>query len=88
MSTDHDDRRYGALGTSSGMRAWGDAHPAAMAAIQGLLFGILFGVILALTSSHASPGAQMARAAVSGLLFGLAMWAVHTYRRRTGGAAD
>lgn len=82
MSSQRNDRRYGVLGASPGLRAWGDAHPVGMAAAQGLLFGILLGAFIALTSAHHSFGYYLALGAGAGVLFGLTMWAVSAVRRR------
>ncbi len=82
MSPEGYDRRQGLLGQSPAMRAWGNAHPAALATVQGVGFGILFGVIMAVTDTHRSLGSVATRAAVAGVIFGLFMWSYMSIGRR------
>lgn len=82
MSPEGYDRRQGLLGQSPGMRAWGNAHPAALAAVQGVVFGIVLGVIMAVTGTHRSLGSVAARAAIAGVIFGLFMWSYIAVARR------
>ncbi len=75
--------RYGLLGLLPGVRTWGDAHPAGIAALQGLTFAVIFGVIFGLTTSHGSVWANVLGAALAGLVFGFLMWLVNRRRRRS-----